>query len=214
MNEHAPGRTAGTSEPHIVASTAAALVLVIAIAIGVAAEDMPVPVETQLPLLLKVLTFDRHLQRSMGDDLVIAVLYQERFRQSLLVKEGLEQAAAASELSLVAGKPFKLTPLALDELVDTSELTHLLIAAEADVLYVAPLRALAVEQITTVSRSLDLLTMTGVPAYVDQGLAVAIEVVRSRPRIVINLDAAEAEGAELSSRLLNLARVVGGRAGM
>jgi hypothetical protein len=196
-----------------VASAAVVLVLLLAIAVSGAAEDMPVPVETQLPLLLKVLTFDRHLQRTMGDELVIAVLYQERFRQSLLVKEGLEQAAAASELSLVAGTPFRLMPLALDGVDGSPDLIERLVAAEADVLYIAPLRAVALGQITVASRSLGLLTMTGVPAYVDDGITVAIEVVRSRPRIVINLDAAEAEGAELSSRLLNLARVVGHRAG-
>jgi hypothetical protein len=170
------------------------------------AEDLPVPVETQLPLLLKVLTFDRNLQETMGDELVIAVVYQKRFRQSLLIKEALERAAATTELTRVAGTPFRLAPVALD---DPDLLEQSLIEVEADVLYIAPLRAIPISTVTDASRRLGVLTMTGVPDYINSGVSVAIEVARSRPRLVINLEAAEKEGADLSSRLLNLARVVG-----
>ena len=52
-------------------------------------------------------------------------------------------------------------------------------------------------------------TITGVPEYVDQGLAVGIGIRRDRPLIIVNLEQARAEGAAFSSQLLALARIVG-----
>lgn len=182
-----------------------ALVLFLLLPVPARAQTLPVPVETQLPLFLKVLTFDRNLQQSAGDELVIAILFQPRFRGSLLVKEGLERAAVASEITTVGGVPFRLVAVDLD---GEEELRSRIVQSEADVLYIAPLRAVQIETITGISRDLRLVTLSGAPEYINGGVAVSIEVVRSSPRLVINLEAAEQQGADFSSRLLNLARVV------
>ena len=64
------------------------------------------------------------------------------------------------------------------------------------------------EKITNLSRDKKILTLTGVPDYVDSGLTVGIGTKGRKPRIIINLLAAKAEGADFSSGLLNLAKVV------
>jgi hypothetical protein len=50
--------------------------------------------------------------------------------------------------------------------------------------------------------------VTGVPEYVERGLAIGVGVKGERPEIVINLDASRAEGAELNAQVLRIARIV------
>ena len=68
--------------------------------------------------------------------------------------------------------------------------------------------AFETEKITGVSRAKKVITLTSVPDYVESGLAVGIGVKGGKPRIIINLPAAKAEGANFSSQLLRLAKVI------
>lgn len=77
------------------------------------------------------------------------------------------------------------------------------------VVYVTPLRSVDVAEIARISRSRGLRTVTGVPEYVEEGIAVGIGERKARPLIIINLRGARAEGSDFSSQLLNLARIVG-----
>ena len=70
------------------------------------------------------------------------------------------------------------------------------------------LRAVAVDDIVTLTRELQVLTFTGVPAYVNDGMAVGIDLLEKKPKIVINLPAARAEGAAFNAHLLKLANVI------
>ena len=80
-------------------------------------------------------------------------------------------------------------------------------------LYVSPLRATPLRDVITASRAMRVTTVTGVPRYVESGLAIGVDMKGERPEIVINLAASRAEGADLTSHLLKLARVVGDEAG-
>ena len=79
----------------------------------------------------------------------------------------------------------------------------------ANIVYVAPLRAVDVGDIGRITRQRDIRSVTGIPGYVDLGIAVGIGLRNRRPLIIINLEAARAEGAAFSSQLLSLARIVG-----
>jgi iron complex outermembrane receptor protein len=59
-----------------------------------------------------------------------------------------------------------------------------------------------------VSRAKKIMTLTGVPDYVELGLSVAIGIKGRKPQITINLPAAKAEGINFSSQLLKLAKVI------
>jgi len=52
-------------------------------------------------------------------------------------------------------------------------------------------------------------TLTGIPEYVEQGLAIGIDNVRDRPSIVVNVAESRREGVDLSAQVLKLARVLG-----
>jgi len=79
---------------------------------------------------------------------------------------------------------------------------------DVDVVYLTPLRAKDIGSITRVTRELHISTMTGVEEYVREGVAVGLGVWQEKPRVLVNLDASKAEGADFSSRLLSLAQLV------
>jgi hypothetical protein len=76
------------------------------------------------------------------------------------------------------------------------------------VLYVAPLRAVAIEDIVAISRARKITTITGVPEFVEKGIALGLALRAERPLILVHLAGARAEGADLNSQLLKLSRVL------
>ena len=178
------------------------LALVLGIGMQAHVEPMPLPIKDQMPLFLKILSYDKNLP-DRGDEIVIGVVYQERYRSSLLAKD--ELVAVMKQFRAVSGRPVHLVPLAIDEKVS---LADVLDEPRINVFYVSPLRAYDIEQITTVSRDQEIVTLTGVPSYLEAGLSVSLDVKGGKPQILINLPASEAEGADFHSQLLKVARVI------
>ena len=163
---------------------------------------MPLPVKDQMPLFLKILSYDKNLPER-GDEIVLGVVYQERYRHSLLVKD--ELVAVMKQFGAVLRRPVHLVPLAVDEKTALADVPD---EPRINVFYVSPLRAFDMEQITTVSRNREIVTLTGVPSYLEAGLSVSLDVKGGKPQILINLPASEAEGADFHSQLLKVARVI------
>lgn len=168
----------------------------------VMAQDVPVPAGVQVPLLLKILTFDRHLAAA-PEPLVVAVVFQRRNRASAAIGDEVRVLLAAS------ARPIRVVVIDLDE---TRDLRGTLLRDSVRVVYVAPLQAVSVSTVAEATRGEGVVSVTGVPRYVEQGLAVGLDMSDSRPRIVINLAASRAEGAEFSAELLKLARLAGPKA--
>lgn len=186
------------------------LLVVFALAAGVcrsaAAQDMDVPVNVQVPLLYKILSFDRKLgERAVGDDIVIAIVYQEGFRASVNARDQVKDAARRIGDTSILGHPVTWVWLELGQMPD---LESAFLKFRVDVVYVAPLRGVGLERITAAARGKRVTSFSGVTDYVDRGIAVGIALQKERPLILINLAAARAEGAEFGSQLLNLARVI------
>lgn len=172
------------------------------------AQQMPVPVDVQVPILLKVLSFDRRIADARGEKLVVGVLYQSGFRDSSAVKDRVLDALSRAGSNGPANRPLVVVSVDGDgkEGVDKS-LTRL----GVKVLYVTPLRAFDLSSLVSASRRSGILTLTGVPEYVASGLSVGVDLRQDRPRILVNLGAARAEGADLAAPLLGLASLVEGR---
>jgi hypothetical protein len=66
----------------------------------------------------------------------------------------------------------------------------------------------AIEEIVAISRAHRITTLTGVPGFVEKGIALGLALRAERPLILVHLVAARAEGADLDSQLLKLARVL------
>jgi hypothetical protein len=90
----------------------------------------------------------------------------------------------------------------------TAGFRDVLMREHVKVLYIVPGPDIDIALITTASRVRKLLTFTGVPDYVEQGISIGIEEVYSKPRLIFNMNAIEAEGFDLSAKILRVTRLV------
>ena len=170
------------------------------------AQGMDAPAEIQIPLLYKILTFDRHLgERAPGDDIVIAVLFQSGHRASVLARDQVVDAIKQMGAATISGHPVHWVTV---ELEDAESLRLSLTRIRVDVIYVTPLRGIELGPIMVAARAGGVTTFTGVPRYVERGLALGVGIARDRPQILVNLVAARAEGSDFTSQLLRVSRVV------
>lgn len=169
------------------------------------AQEVPVPVEVQVTLFVKILSFDRHLNARPAGPVVLGVLYQGRYPTSDHVAERFRAAAGRVRDEGAAGPSFQIVAIDLDEIQDLAEALE---RHQVLVLYVSPLRAMDVKDIALVARRGGVVTLTGVPRYVQAGLGIGLDLKDNRPEIIINLSATRAEGADLDAQLLKLARIV------
>ncbi len=173
-------------------------------------QEMEIPVEGQVPIFLNVLTFDRNFSSRMGNEIVCAIVYQKKFRKSLNVKNQFQEYTKKSATVQVEDIPFRCIEIDLHDLFDFEERLR---KEKVDVLYLTPLRAVSIESLVTVTRSLGITSLTGVVEYCKAGAAVSIGTRGGAPLIIINYTGATAEGADFSSQLLKLAKVIGRKGG-
>ncbi|MDO9548057.1 MAG: YfiR family protein [Candidatus Marinimicrobia bacterium] len=169
------------------------------------AQEMPVPVELQLSLFTKILTFDKNLEQRSSDSLRIAVVYQKLYRHSDNTWEAFFSAAEMLKLRQIKGIPVLLLP---HDLHTTAELREFISEQKINIIYIAPLRAAPVNEITDISRELKVLSLSGVTDYMKHGVSVGLDIKGDRPEILINQNNASREGADFSSRLLHLAKII------
>jgi hypothetical protein len=160
--------------------------------------SMPVPAEVQAALFKNIWKLDRNFDCTKG--VKLAIVYQEKYNESVSAKD--EFLASISRLG-------PHTTVVLVEAGTQELLSSGLHGNGLDMVYVTPLRALDISEIGRISRYERFRTITGVPEYVEAGLAVGIGIRKDRPLIIINLEQSRAEGAAFSSQLLSLARIVG-----
>lgn len=162
-------------------------------------QEVAVPVDVQVPLFIKILSFDRNLGSRPPGPLLVGVLYQGNVRASAEIATQVKRSLKAT------GEDLKIISIDLDR---SADLTEALAHQAVQVLYVSPLRGIDLRIVASISRQAGVRTVTGVPRYVEAGLGIGIDLKGQRPEIVVNLAAARAEGADLDAQLLKLARVV------
>lgn len=166
------------------------------------AQEMSVPVEMQVRLFTKILAYDRALHPG-SDSLTLGVLYQPKFIASRSAKDQFLEAL--SEIETDGLGPIRCVPI---DVTDPETIESAITGEAIDVLYISPLRAADPETLTKISRTHDILTLTGVPEYVESTVSVGIGSKGGRPRILINQEAAREEGADFSAQLLRLAQLI------
>ncbi len=169
-------------------------------------QGVEVPISIQCQLFSRVLLFDFKLTARAGDTLVIGIVFQSSNRVSELAKEQCEGNFNEIARKPIQGLPLVIRPidLSLNEKLDSQ-----VVANQADIILVTPLRAYPIEKVTAISRAYKRLTLSTVTDYVEAGLSIGIDMKNEKPEIVVNLPASRLEGAELSAKLLKLCRVVG-----
>lgn len=175
-------------------------------ALAANADDVALPAATQVQLFMRILAFDRGLSMRAADGVVLAIVHQGKFRQSVNERNAIVEALSAYDSVTVGTRRVPLTVAPID--LDAEDLHAALVAHHADLLYVAPVRAVDIGSIASISKLSKVPSLTGVPAYVRAGLGVGLDLRGERPEIVINLTAAREAGADFDAQLLQLATIV------
>jgi len=166
-----------------------------------AAEPMSLAPDLQLPLILKVLTYDRHFEAKANGELVVGVVFEQADPDSLKAA-----STVYDTLLRFSGKTVKRLPMRFN-LVPIGSLERSVEQLKINVLYIAPGNARNLERLTRFSQANGITTATGVPDYVKRGIAVGIGVSDDRPQILINLPASKSEGSEFDASLLRIATI-------
>jgi len=178
--------------------------LLAVVAQPLAAQEATLPVDLQMVVFSQVMQFDRNFA-DREDEVVFAVLYQSRSRESLEVRNRVFEAFRGKDS--FAGRPLRVIGIDVGD-GDTKSRIQRILPAGVDVLYMAPVRSFDVGSVVEAASELGIPTLTGTPDYVDQGLAIGVRREQGRARILVNLESAVAMGSDLSSELLKLARIV------
>jgi hypothetical protein len=184
---------------------AAAAVLAVLLPAAPRAETMPTPTDLQVPLLLKILTYDRELLQKVKSDLTIGIVYFPSDTSSVEARDEVQrvfQQLADKTVRKVAIRSVAVEYKGPAELLAAATTNHI------NVFYVTPGNAPHLDRVLQVSQSQRITTVTGVPEYVEKGVAVGIGVRQDKPQILINLAAVKSEGSEFDASLLRIATVI------
>jgi hypothetical protein len=171
------------------------------------AQEGEVPVDVQFQLLLKVLTFNRALSARSGRYYTIGVVYQKKYRPSNdLFNELVELGAGGGGAVPTAGAyPCKIQPI---EVSDDIDLHAVVRQTQVDLIFLAPLRGIDVADIVQLASEEKILTTSANSMDVESGICIGIGQASGKPRILINLSATRASGADFSSKLLKISTVI------
>ena len=182
------------------------LASLLALAVPAAAQTMPMPVDIQLPLFLKILTYDRSFQYKARTAITIGIVYLPGDPASVKAKDDM-----VANMGRLSDRTIKNLPIrhVVLEFKDVPSLDKAVKAGRVNVLYVAPGMGEQLAAIMKMSRTYAITTATGVPEFVQRGIAVGIGMkADKKPDILINLPSSRSEGSEFDASLLRIATVV------
>lgn len=168
-----------------------AATLMTSLALSVGGEETPVDSDQQCSMFKRIFTYDKHLRES--DKIVVLVVGT--------TPSGSDVTAVVDAFRAKGMFP---APVTVDGL--TADLTATL-SPQSTVVYVMPgVDYGAVETFVTDRR---FLSIAGAPSLVESGVvSVSVDMAGGRPQVIVNMPRLSAEGHELSSELLKLARII------
>ncbi len=167
------------------------------------AQDINVPVNIQIPIIVKILAFNRTITDSPNPNIVITVLYQSKFKQSKQVKDAVIEAIAANHSS--SRKKIIVKEVDINSVSDISNSIN---STKPDVFILTPLRAIDIEQVSNIAKKNKILSISLCPTHLRDKISVAIDLLGDKPQILINLTSSKLEGADFSSQLLKLSKIL------
>jgi hypothetical protein len=169
-----------------------------------AADVMPVPADLQVPLLLKILTYDRNFDTKTKVELNIGVVYDPADASSVQAKNEIVDILGKVADKTIKKLPIKFVPI---EYKTQPELETTVRSRGVNLLYLTPgLRN--VDELIRFSQANRITTATGVRSFVERGVAVGVGVRQDKPEILINLPASRSAGSEFDASLLRIATVL------
>jgi hypothetical protein len=176
---------------------------------GIAQSTPQAGAALQVPVILKVLTYDRHFETKAGVAVVVGIVYVAGDPASLKVAEEV-----GSTFFGFKGKTVKKVPVMYEmvEYKGAAELEKTIKAKKLNVLFITPGNDKNLVDLLRISQANGITTVTGVAAYVKRTPGVSIGVgfrQDNKPQIHINLPSSKSEGSEFDASLLQIADVHG-----
>ncbi|MEZ4388223.1 MAG: YfiR family protein [Candidatus Krumholzibacteriia bacterium] len=164
-----------------------------------------VPANDQIPIYLKLLSYDRTLWTPSPTHVRIALLHRRGDEPSRANLDAIRDALAGTAAPAVNGVALETVPLAW---TDADGLSRELAGNGCAVLYITAGFDAELPAIAAVARDHRLLTLAGDEGYVGRGVAVGVEQDGGWPRLTVDLRALAAAGHQIDARVLRLCRVV------
>ena len=165
------------------------------------------PLDKQIDFFLKVLKFDRNVMDRPGDKIRVGIIY------------GGNNGTPSNLVSQIDDILYNKS--VAEEKVGEKILTHSLLAFtsranfeqqlklfQISAFFIMPGNDSNVAEISDIAKQAGIITFTGVPQYVVDGIAVCVKDVDGKAKIIVNLPLAKEQGADLNANLLKMAEVL------
>ncbi|MBK9247575.1 MAG: YfiR family protein [Ignavibacteria bacterium] len=167
------------------------------------AQETDLSPSNHIPILCKVLSFDRNLKQRSPTVIKIGLVYQSKYRTSLntmyeIQRYFIEHSIKISGIN-VAVRLIDLSEENLSTIINSEDIT---------VLYIAPLRAYNIASLHGLCATKKIRSITGVSDYVSEGISVGVGTKGGKAEIIINRPSSNREGADYSAQLLKLSRII------
>jgi hypothetical protein len=169
------------------------------------AQQMAVPIDVQIPLLLKVLSLEKKNLPSSSFAYTIGIIYQDGYDASIKAKDQIFALLNSNTFTLSGGREVKFVPIVIGK---DKKLSHLFCEQHFDAVYITPLRLIDMNDLSMMTKKRKILSLTGLPEYVEEGVAIGIGIDGDKAEVIMNLTSTREEGADFSSKILNLVRLI------
>ena len=160
---------------------------------------MPVPASIQGELISKILLMNKNF--SNRKEINLGIIYNKYFRSSVEAKNEIIEKVKSADIGII----IHTIPI---EFSGSEDLQEALGSRRCDAIYIAPLRGISLAMIKSFCKENKILTFCGNPDLVSNYFSIGFDLVDDKIKIIINLKEAMDEDADLSSRLLKIARVI------
>ncbi len=181
-------------------------ILLILSFVQLTAQNVNVPLKLQVPIFVKIFQFDRSLANKNKSNITIAVIYLSTNRVSQNYKDEFIELLNSNSIKQISGKSISITAI---DAVTTNNIENELLNKKVDILAIVPMRAYELNKLSEICKKLKITTYTIAPEYLKKyNFSVTIDNLGEKPQININLLSAKSEGADFSSQLLKISKIV------
>jgi len=167
--------------------------------------EMEIDIDLQMEIFIKMLYYEKKMTKRIDQNITFGIIYQEKVMASRSQKERITeffQNSTKKSVKHLAIKHHSIPFASLTGLENDLKKLHI------DILYITELRAVDIKEILRLCRKHRILSISGITDYIDEGVSASITLRKKRPLLVINLESVAAEGAEFSSNLLKISKVI------
>lgn len=165
-------------------------------------QGLKLPIDTQLELIPKIIAFDKNFNIRVNNQkkISIGIVYSSLVKNSFRIKEEI--------LKIVRKQKSKVRNLEICyNFIEVDDYKKQTKENEFYAIYITPMRGVDISEILLDCKQKDILSITGLNEYYENGVSIFLDLINNSPKININLTAVQQEGINLSSYLLKLANI-------